>query len=85
MMDQFLLHRLLLLHYTSFAHTSKIKKMGHKPSGVQIIKSHKITDFINYNALAGFVQEMEIVSVDQMLLRHLFFANSIFNFIIGNY
>ena len=43
--------------------------MGHKPSGGQILKSHKITNFINYNALAGLVQEMVIVSVDQMVLK----------------
>ena len=36
-------------------------------------------------SLAGLVQAMGIVSVDQMVPRHLFFANSVFNFIIRDY
>ena len=56
-----------------------MKEKGHKPSGDQIVKSHKIS------SLAGLVQAMGIVSVDLKVLRHVFVANSIFNFIIRDY
>ena len=60
-----------------------LKKIGHKPSGGQIVKSQKISVFI---MLSSWIrQAMGIVSVDQMVLRHLFFANSIFTFTIRNY
>ena len=72
----------LLLHYTSFATRVKhvLKKIGHIPSGCHI-KQAFLSCF-----LAGLVQAMRIVSVDVMVLRHLFvFINSIFNFIIRDY
>ena len=74
----------LLNHYTSFATRGQTvsKKIGHRPSGGQIVKSHKKA-FL-YCSLAKLFQAMGIVSVDQMILLHLFVANSIFNFIICN-
>ena len=72
----------LLNHYT---YINCVKnKIGHKPSGGQIVKSHKISVFILLPCKKK-IQAMEIVSVDQIILRHLFFANSIFNFIICDY
>ena len=46
-----------------------LKKLGHEPSGGQIVKSQE-------------VQAMGIISVDQIVLRHLFCANFIIKFII---
>ena len=60
-----------------------VKEKLLKPSGGQIVKSHKISVFIM--PLVGLVQAMGIVSADLMVLRHSFFANSIFNLIIRDY
>ena len=57
-----------------------LKKVGHEPSRGQIVKSQEISVLII--TLAGLVQAMRIISVDPIVLRHLFFANSIFRFII---
>ena len=43
-------------------------EIGHKPSGGQIVESHKISLFIMLSCLIG------IISVDQMILRHSLFA-----------
>ena len=70
----------MLLHYTPFAIRRQkcLKKIGHDPSGGQIVKSQKISVLCSF---AGLIQGMGIVSVYQLELRHLFFGNSIFNFI----
>ena len=62
------------VHYTSFANSGQnvLKKNAHKPIGGQIVKC-----FIMVST--------GIVLVDITVLRLLFFANSIFNFIIRDY
>ena len=50
--------------------------------GGQIVKSQKISVF--KCSFTGLIKAMGIVSVDQIVARHLFFANSIFDFIIPN-
>ena len=55
---------------------------GHKPSGDQIVKSHKKC----FIMLSCWISSSNgLVSVYLMKLRHVFFANSIFNFIISDY
>ena len=60
-----------------------LKKIGYEPSGGQIVKSQKISVFIML--FCWINSRMGLVSVDQIVLRHLFVANSIFNFIISDY
>ena len=52
------------------------KKNVHEPRGGKILKSQKIS--VLYCSLVGQVQAMGLVSVDQNVLRHLFFAFFIF-------
>ena len=56
-----------------------LKKIGQLQSGGQMVKSQEISVF--YNALLLD----KIISVDQIVHRHLFFANSIFRFNIRDY
>ena len=56
-----------------------LKKIDHEPSGCQIVKSQGISVFYNTLLLDKFKQWD---SVDQIVLRHLFFTNSIFKLII---
>ena len=51
---------------------NQASKIGHEPSGGQIVKSQEISVFIMLSCWIG------LISVDQIVTRHLFFANSIF-------
>ena len=54
-----------------------IQESCHKPSWGQIVKSQKNKCFIMPSCLKS--SRNGIVTIDQMLLRHLFIANAIFN------
>ena len=47
------------------------KKIGHEPSGGQIVMTQEIRVFIMLSC-------QQVISVDQIVLRHIFFSNSIF-------
>ena len=57
------------------------KKIGHEQSGGQIVKLQEISVFIMLTCWFK-AQAIGNISVDQNAPRHLFFANSIFKFII---
>ena len=57
-----------------------LKIIGQEPSGGQIVKSQEISVFIMLSC--WIVQAIGFISVDQIVPRHLFFANVIFQFII---
>ena len=60
-----------------------LKKIGHEPSGGQIVKSQKISVFI---MLSCWISSSNgLVSVNQNVPRPLLFANFIFKFIIRDY
>ena len=57
-----------------------LKKIGHEQSGGQIVKSQEISVFI---MLSCWISSSNWNHVnDQIVPRHLFFANFIFKFII---
>ena len=60
------------------------KKTGQKPSTGQIVKLHKISVFIMLPCWIS-PSNRNLLSRPQMVLRHLFFATSIFNIIIRDY
>ena len=59
------------------------KKFGHKPVGGQIVKAHNVCVFLC--SIIVLAHETGIVSVDTMLLEHLFFVISICYLIIRGY
>ena len=62
-----------------------LKKIACEPSGGSNCKVTEKKRFYNALFSAGLIKAMGIVSVDRIEPRHLFFANSIFNFIIRDY
>ena len=60
-----------------------LKKIGHEQSGGQIVKSQEIGVFIMLSCWIN--KAIGITSVDQIVPRHLFLANSFLKLIIRGY
>ena len=75
----------VLLHYISFAIRREKcgYEIGHEPSGFQIVKLQKLSVFIILSCWINSSNGNRLS--DLIVLRHLFFANSIFNCIICDY
>ena len=58
-----------------------LKKIGHEQSGGQIVKSQEISIFIMLSCWIN-CSNWNHLSRDQIIHRHLFFANPIFKFIM---
>ena len=72
----------VLLRYTSFSirRQNALKKIGHEPSGGQILKSQKISVF---KMLSCWITSSNGNRLSKSnCTQHLLFANSIFKFII---
>ena len=80
MMGQFRLHLCKGMSDTATLHAlyHQVTKCSRKLAIKQVGSNYKVTGkrrLLLIYFLAGLLQAMEIVLVDQMILRHLFFAN----------